>query len=1149
MNLLRLVIVGLMVFTILAAGFAVARRTDGPGERIRIGKQYLAGNYKDAYEGYRRLALDPKDPPDLVASDLNGAAQCLVKLGRIDELDTFREAVIAVHTENWRLLQDAALSYLNDGEHHGFIVAGKFQRGQHRGGGRYVGSYERDRTRALQLLVRGLDRVLTDPDRAAAGRYLLALAEAAMGDRAQADSWRLQSLTPIDVLPDYDENPYRYWGRQQAPGAPVEPDGTPVYYRVPASFEKAKNDGERWRWALAQAVEFDPDNRNSARWQQARFLLGQFGTQTLAGAGLVSGPADGPADAPGPYALDTLSDDETVARLATGIKRFKLPDEFNFIKLYQAIVDDPKMGLPEQTLAALVSIFENRRQLDRAADYLKRSRASYGDKDGGKTQHIDQILGAWGQFEPMRTQPAGRGGAVDFRFRNGHRVHFEAHELLHDKLLKDVKAFISSHPKELEWGQTVIDDIGERVVSKGQQQYLGQSVASWDLDLDPLPRHFDRRITVTTPLQKAGAYLLTARMEGGKTSRIVVWLDDSVIIKKTLADKAFYFIADARTGQPVPRANVELFGWRSVQVDGRNEFRVETKALSFQTDGDGQIQVPLSETHDAKGYYQWVVTASTPEGRRAHQGFSYIYAPGRYDPAYDQVKVYAITDRPVYRPGGPVRFKFWVAHARYDQPDASDFAGKPFAVQIQNPKGDKVFTKMFFADQFGGFDGTFELPSDAALGVYQVFTPNHGGGSFRVEEYKKPEFEVSVEAPKTPVMLGEKVSATIKATYYFGGPVAEAKVKYKVTRTTADARWYPSARWDWLFGSGYWWFAPDSSWYPGWSRWGMLRPVVAWWGHPQAPPEIVAEAELPIRPDGTLPVEIDTAMAKAAHPDQDHRYEITAEVTDQSRRTIVGTGTVLVARKPFAVYTWVDRGHYRAGDTIEAGLGADPRPQAGRRQGDAQAAQDRLRRRAPAGRDARRELGHHPRRRRPRPPVDQGRRGRAVPALGDDRRRQGSRDRGRLFAHGHRPGLRRRGLPLHGSRDNPRAQGVQTRRDAPAADQHEPGEFHGVALRPADQRRVPAAEDRPPAGQEHGRGDRHRPRGHAQHVRRGPHGGRRKGPRRGAPDRHPARVAGPGCRGRALSGRLQARPEGEGQGEVDRSRRETVFGLDRAGRL
>ncbi len=260
------------------------------------------------------------------------------------------------------------------------------------------------------------------------------------------------------------------------------------------------------------------------------------------------------------------------------------------------------------------------------------------------------------------------------------------------------------------------------------------------------------------------------------------------------------------------------------------------------------------------------------------------------------------------------------------------------------------------------------------LGVYQVFIPKRGGGSFRVEEYKKPEFEVKVDAPTTPVMLGEKVSATIKANYYFGGPVAEAKVKYKITRTTADERWYPAARWDWLFGPGYWWFAADSSWYPGLVALGhaAARGLRGGDVH-QTPPEVVAEAEVPIRPDGTLPVEIDTALAKAAHPDQDQRYEITAEITDQSRRTIVGTGTVLVARKPFTrVYLGRSRPLPRRRHDRGGGQRPDPRPQAGRRQGDAQAAQDRLRRRAPAGRDARGELGPGSRRRGPGPPGDQG---------------------------------------------------------------------------------------------------------------------------------------------------------------------------------
>jgi alpha-2-macroglobulin len=923
MNVLRLVVIVMMVATILVAGVALGRRADKPGERERADKLFTQGNYKDAYEVYRTLTLDAKTEPERVGTDLNRAVECLRQLGRVDEADAIREAAIAVHHANWRLLQAAAESYLGDSDHSGFIIAGKFKRGGHRGGGQYVGSYERDRSRALQLLFQGLDRAKADPARAAAGAYLLTLARALSADRATSDSWRLQSLTPLDSLADYDDNPYRYsWGGSPA-GAPVEPDGTPVYYRLPESQDKAKNDGQRWRWALAQAAEADPGTLNMTRLALAGFVLSQFGTQTMAGSPFDGTSAEGRPEASGPYALDTLTDDETIARLATGIKRFKLPDEFNPIKIFQAIADDPKTGQDEAALDSLATVFENRRQLDRAVQYLERSRSRHGDGNGGwRKARLDQILKPWGQFEPLMTQPAGRGATVDFRFRTGHRVRFEAHEVLRDKVLNDVKTYIASQPKQFDWQESDISDIGARVVARNQQQYLGRSVAQWDLDVEPPAGHLDRRITVTTPLQKAGAYLLTATMDGGNTARIVIWLDDTVIVKKPLVDKTYYFVADARTGLPVPGANVELFGWRVTQVDGKNEFHVETKKLALDTDAQGQVSVALAGFNGQQHYFQWLATAKTKDGRSAHLGFSNVWAWPDQRSTFDQVKAYPITDRPVYRPGAAVRFKFWVARARYDQQEKSEFAGQQFAVQIRNPKGDEVFSKLFFADEFGGYDGSFELPSDAMLGVYQIFTPRWGGGSFRVEEYKKPEFEVKVDAPTAPVMLGEKITATVKASYYFGGPVAEGKVKFKITRTPAEARWYPTARWDWLFGTGYWWFAADSTWYPGWSRWGMFRPMGSWWPRPHAAPEVVAEATVPIRPDGTLPVEIDTAMAKVSHPDQDHRYEITAEITDQSRRTIVGTGTVLVARQPFRVFTWVDRGHYRVGDTIEASVSA-----------------------------------------------------------------------------------------------------------------------------------------------------------------------------------------------------------------------------------
>ena len=225
--------------------------------------------------------------------------------------------------------------------------------------------------------------------------------------------------------------------------------------------------------------------------------------------------------------------------------------------------------------------------------------------------------------------------------------------------------------------------------------------------------------------------------------------------------------------------------------------------------------------------------------------------------------------------------------------------------------------------------GELALKEDAALGVYQIVVQRGhengehlGASTFRVEEYKKPEFEVTVEAPVEPIMLGEKIEAKVKATYYFGAPVTEATVKVKVTRSAHDARWFPVAVWDWFYGTGYWWFGYDYDWYPGWRHWGCPRPVFWWWHRPSPPPELVSETELEIGPDGTVAVPIDTELAKLMHGDLDHRYEITAEVRDKSRRTIVGTGQVLVAREPFKVYAWTDRGYYRVGDTIASSFQA-----------------------------------------------------------------------------------------------------------------------------------------------------------------------------------------------------------------------------------
>lgn len=882
-------------------------------------KLYQDGNYREAYQGYRALALDPQADPRQVGSYLNMAHACLQNLGDLEEVDDFREQVIAVHAGNWRLLHAAAESYLTI-EHWGYRVAGKFHRGGKRGGGEVVNAVERDRVRALQLLVQAMPLAQQDHAHAEVAKLFFTLARALLNNLGYEEAWRLQALTNLEELPDYE--PGWYWGRGR-PGAPVNEDGTPVYYTVPASFEAAQNDGQRWRWALAQAVEFDASQLNAARWELAQFCQSQFGEQTLAQYGWWFGRPfeEGKRDETGTYALHTLSDDETIARLATGIKRFTLPDEFNYLKIFKQIAAEPQTGFGAMARDALARVYENRRQYPKAADAWRQAIAEYGPGDANyRQQALQQITGNWGRFEPVSPQQASSGATVEFRFRNGKQVHFEARRVRIDKLLEDVKAYLKSNPAQLDWQQMNIGDLGYRLVVQNQEQYLEEGLAaSWNLDLEPREAHFDKRITVSTPLQKAGAYLLTAQMAGGNRSQIILWVADTVIVKKPLDGKTWVYVADATTGRPIQRANVEFFGFRQRHIPNTNRFVVDTSNFAEFTSADGQVIVPIDRTGQEM---QWIVIARTQRGRLAYLGFTGIWGARRYDPEYNAVKVFTITDRPVYRPGQTVKFKFWVRRAQYDQEETSDFAHQKFTVHVLDPKGEKILERAYQADAYGGIDGELQLAREATLGVYQLYVVDHGGGSFRVEEYKKPEFEVTIEAPSEPVMLGEPVTARIQARYYFGAPVTQAKVHYKITRTSYDQRWFPIADWDWFYGRGYWWFAYEAKWYPGFARWGCLRPLPFWYPVRQAPPELVADVELPIGPDGTLPVQIDTSLAKLLHPDQDHEYQITAEVVDESRRTIVGQGTVRVAREPFKVFAWVDRGHYRVGDVVRASFQA-----------------------------------------------------------------------------------------------------------------------------------------------------------------------------------------------------------------------------------
>jgi uncharacterized protein YfaS (alpha-2-macroglobulin family) len=891
---------------------------DDASERVRAQKLQAEGNFQEAYAVFLRLVADPRSDAGQTPNDLERGLDCLQRLGHQGQLDGFIESAVKAHATNWRLLEQAARYTMNQVPHYGMLVGGEYERGSHRGavGGRWVQTEARYRIRALQLMEQAMPLVRAHRPPEQTYSFYIGYAGIVLGQSGTGDAWRLQMLSDLERLPDYDERR----NREEAVGAPVDAEGQPVYYRVPESYELAANDGERWRWLLRQAETVLPGNAGQTRLEFARFLQAQFDVQTLASfhPWFRTDRADEPT---GVFAVQTLKDEETLARLATGVKRFTLPPEFRFIALLQELADQEgaNSGVKRDATQLLATVYENRRQYPAAVTWWERFAAF--DKKTAQSR-LQQITGNWGQFEPVHSQPAGQPAQVPFCFRNASRVAFTAYRIDLPRLVNDARAYLRGRPEQLDGQKLNLYDIGQRLVWGNEQQYLTGKVAEWELTLEPKPNHVDRRLTVTTPLKEAGAYLLVGQLPAGNSSRIVVVLDSTVIVRKQLDRQLLLFTADAVTGQPVPNLRMELFGYRQEWVEKTRKHRVVTTEMSAQTNADGLLI--LTPEHPPENF-QWLISASGA-GRFAYDGFIGIGYPERYDNEYEATKSFVMTDRPVYRPGQKVQWKVWVAHAKYDQGDTSVFGGRQIQITINNPRGEAVFERALTADAYGGVNGELLLADECLLGGYslqvQVDGDVVGAGNFQAEEYKKPEFEVTVKAPTEPVALGDKIEARVEATYYFGAPVTKATAKIKVLRYEHQTNGYPVMPWDWFYGPGYGWFAYDYDWYPGWQRWGCQRPAYWWAATPSGPPEVVADVELPIGPDGTATLSLDTALAKEAMGDRDHRYEITAEVRDESRRTIVGNGTVIAARQPFKVYAWVDRGHYAVGDTIQASFQA-----------------------------------------------------------------------------------------------------------------------------------------------------------------------------------------------------------------------------------
>jgi uncharacterized protein YfaS (alpha-2-macroglobulin family) len=498
-----------------------------------------------------------------------------------------------------------------------------------------------------------------------------------------------------------------------------------------------------------------------------------------------------------------------------------------------------------------------------------------------------------------------------------------------DAVLADTIAWLKSDPTQLDWQRVNPSQIASRLIRENRSKYIGKVAESWESKLTPREKHRDTRAELEVPIDKAGAWWITGKIDNGNEFHTLVWIIDSVLVQRSVGGRLQWWLADASSGAPVAEAQLQYFGYRVEHIDRKlplgRRIHVKWREFDRTTDNEGKTRLKPGDWDEQ---YQWLAVARKPGRMSAFFGFEPYHIEDASWENGNRDITYGITDRPLYKPGDKAHLKFYLRQVGYADVNESRWADKSGRLVVSNGRGEEALkVENLKTDALGAVETEIIIPKDAPLGRWNasflIGQQIAATVSFQVEEYRKPEYEVTVEAPSEPVKLGDRFTATVKANYFHGAPVRKAEVEIIVKRESLTERWFPGWRWDWLYGRGAWWGAAEATWHPTWKSWGCLPPNPPWWqGNRWTPDELILKKTVPIGEDGTAKVEIDTAPAKEIHGDMDAKYTIEARVTDASRREERGNGSVIAARKPFEVVVWTNRGHAKSGDEIETSISA-----------------------------------------------------------------------------------------------------------------------------------------------------------------------------------------------------------------------------------
>lgn len=354
-----------------------------------------------------------------------------------------------------------------------------------------------------------------------------------------------------------------------------------------------------------------------------------------------------------------------------------------------------------------------------------------------------------------------------------------------------------------------------------------------------------------------GAYLMevTSDNTGIAPQRELFYVSNlAVMIQQLPDDKHRYVVVNATDGQPIAGAKIELY-------DQRYDFKTKKDKR--------QVHARLTTDENGEAYFKNVdgeVLISTNNDKFMPAKYIYLSRTRYYEKKDNESKYQVYTDRALYRPGQKVHVTA-INFVNMKGIDAKVPVGRELAFGLCNASWKEVEMKKAKIDEYGTASVDFELPKEGQTGMYHVSVNDQVNRFFRVEEYKRPTFEITFPKVNEKYNWGDTVVVKASAKTYAGVPVQGAKVEYQVTR----------------------------------------RNQLWWWGAGSAG-QLVKTDSCVTREDGTFDVEIPLEAFSSGKDEADmsdfmriarfFNFEVSAIVTDISGESHEGVMSLPLGTKP-----------------------------------------------------------------------------------------------------------------------------------------------------------------------------------------------------------------------------------------------------------